>query len=107
MAEYCGTLQSKTKRNREYEACLDERAILLLLDYELSNNSDVLQLVGRVPFVRLMGWWDRARRSHQSRKAISVLKVVCLRFAFLHDTRYRFLAVYVESNILVHDGLFS
>jgi len=32
MAEYCDTLQSKEKRNREYKACLNERAILRLLD---------------------------------------------------------------------------
>jgi len=33
MAEYCDTLQSKEKRNREYKACLNERAILHLLDH--------------------------------------------------------------------------
>jgi hypothetical protein len=32
MAEYCDTLQSKEKRNREHKACLNERAILRLLD---------------------------------------------------------------------------
>ena len=30
MAEYCGTPQSKERRNREYEACLNERALRLL-----------------------------------------------------------------------------
>jgi hypothetical protein len=30
MAEYCDTLQSKVKRNREYKACLNERALRLL-----------------------------------------------------------------------------
>jgi len=30
MAEYCGTLQSKEKRNREYKAYLNIRALRLL-----------------------------------------------------------------------------
>ncbi|MHC4631043.1 MAG: hypothetical protein ACYS9C_07200, partial [Planctomycetota bacterium] len=38
MAEYCDTLQSKEERNREYEACLSERAILRLLDWFASEN---------------------------------------------------------------------
>ncbi len=29
-AEYCDTLQSKEKRNREHKACLNERALRLL-----------------------------------------------------------------------------
>ena len=41
MAEYCDTPQSKEKRNREYKACLNERAILRLLDHAESRNSDV------------------------------------------------------------------
>jgi len=44
MAEYCDTSQSKERRNREYKACLNERAILRLLDHNVSRNSDVLQL---------------------------------------------------------------
>jgi len=44
MAEYCDTLQSKEKRSREYKACLNERAILHLLDQEFSKNTDILQL---------------------------------------------------------------
>jgi len=32
MAEYCDTPQSKERRNREYKVCLNERAILRLLD---------------------------------------------------------------------------
>jgi hypothetical protein len=32
MVEYCDTLQSKEKRNREHKACLNERAIVRLLD---------------------------------------------------------------------------
>ena len=32
MAKYCDTPQSKEGRNREYKACLNERAILRLLD---------------------------------------------------------------------------
>jgi len=38
MAEYCDTLQSKEKRNREYKACLNERAILRLLDHFLLDS---------------------------------------------------------------------
>ena len=34
MAEYCDTLQSKERRNREYKVCLNERAIVRLLDHE-------------------------------------------------------------------------
>jgi len=33
-AEYCDTPQSKERRNRENKACLNERAILRLLDHE-------------------------------------------------------------------------
>ena len=29
-AEYCGTPQSKERRNREYKVCLNERALRLL-----------------------------------------------------------------------------
>ena len=67
MAEYYDTLQSKEKRNREHEACLNERA-LRLLDHnvtwksgcfpafergDFSENSGILQptkmgLLGRV-----------------------------------------------------------
>jgi hypothetical protein len=35
MAEYCDTPQSKERRNREYKVCLNERAILRLLDYPM------------------------------------------------------------------------
>jgi len=59
MAEYCDTLQSKEERNRKHKACLNERAILRLLDHnvivksrcfpapergEFSKNSGILQL---------------------------------------------------------------
>ena len=59
MAEYCDTLQSKEKRNREHKACLNERAIVRLLDHnvtwklwcfpalergDFTKNSGVLQL---------------------------------------------------------------
>ena len=50
-AEYCGTPQSKERRNREYKVCLNERA-LRLLDHKISKNSGILQLAGRVTFVR-------------------------------------------------------
>ena len=36
MAEYCDTLQSKEERNRENKACLNERAILRLLDHKVT-----------------------------------------------------------------------
>ena len=36
MAEYCDTLQSREERNREYKACLNERAILRLLDHKVT-----------------------------------------------------------------------
>ena len=41
MAEYCDTLQSKEKRNWENKACLNERAILRLLDQDLLNDRDI------------------------------------------------------------------
>ncbi len=36
MAEYCDTLQSKEERNREHKACLNERAIVRLLDQDVT-----------------------------------------------------------------------
>ena len=41
-AEYCDTLQSKEKRNREHKACLNERALRLL-------DQDVTWKSGRFP----------------------------------------------------------
>ncbi len=38
MAEYCDTLQSKEKRNREYKVCLNDRA-LRLLDHNVTLKS--------------------------------------------------------------------
>ena len=38
MAEYCDTLQSKEKRNREHKACLNDRA-LRLLDHCVTRKS--------------------------------------------------------------------
>jgi hypothetical protein len=58
-AEYCDTPQSKERRNREHKACLNEGAILRLLDHivtvksrcfpvpeigDFTKNSDFLQL---------------------------------------------------------------
>lgn len=48
MAEYCNTLQSKEKRNRENKACLNERAILCLFDHEFLKNFYLLRLTGSV-----------------------------------------------------------
>ncbi len=39
MAEYCDTLQSKEKRNWENKVCLNERAILRLLDHDVTWKS--------------------------------------------------------------------
>ena len=39
MAEYCDSLQSTEKRKWEYEACLNERAILRLLDQDVTWKS--------------------------------------------------------------------
>jgi len=39
MAEYCDTLQSKEERNRENKVCLNERAILRLLDQTVTWKS--------------------------------------------------------------------
>lgn len=50
MAEYCDTPQSKERRNRGYKTCLNERAILRLLDHEVSRKSDVLQVKKLRPF---------------------------------------------------------
>jgi len=65
-AEYCDTLQSKEKRNWEYKACLNERA-LRLLDQNVTKksrcfpalergnflkDSDVLQFMKMRPFQR-------------------------------------------------------
>ena len=38
-AEYCDTLQSKEKRNWEYKACLNDRA-LRLLDHKVTRKSE-------------------------------------------------------------------
>jgi hypothetical protein len=35
-AEYCGTPQSKERRNGEYKVCLNERTILRLLDQDVT-----------------------------------------------------------------------
>jgi hypothetical protein len=63
-AEYCDTLQSKEKRNRENKACLNDRA-LRLLDHNISRkvgsfpapergdfskNTGILQLKKTEPF---------------------------------------------------------
>jgi len=45
MAEYCDTPQSKERRNREYKVCLNERAILCLLDQSKYSQSISVSLV--------------------------------------------------------------
>jgi len=37
-AEYCGTLQSKERSNREYKVCLNERALRLLDQFSKGQN---------------------------------------------------------------------
>jgi hypothetical protein len=37
MAEYCDTPESKDRRNREHKPCLNERAILRLLDHDVTG----------------------------------------------------------------------
>ena len=63
-AEYCGTPQSKERRNGEYKVCLNDRALRLLdqdvtwksgcfLAYEkgdISKDSGILQFMGKVSF---------------------------------------------------------
>ncbi len=39
MADYCDTPQSKERRHREDKACLNERAILRLLDHNVTGKS--------------------------------------------------------------------
>ena len=50
MAEYCDTLQSKEKRNREHKACLNERAILRLLDQDVTWKSGCFSVAERGDF---------------------------------------------------------
>ena len=49
MAEYCDTLQSKEKRNREYKVCLNDRA-LRLLDHNVTVKRSVFRLLKDVTF---------------------------------------------------------
>ena len=55
MAEYGGTPTSKERSNREYKACLSERAILRLLDAPTRENGAILGgcfvTVPQLPFV--------------------------------------------------------
>jgi hypothetical protein len=58
-AEYCGTLQSKEKRNREYKVCLNDRALRLLDHKFIEEFWHFFKARGKGDFrVRLMGWWD-------------------------------------------------
>jgi len=54
MAEYCDTLQSKEKRNREHKACLNERAILRLLDHCVTRKSGRFLAHERGDFVKTL-----------------------------------------------------
>ena len=46
MAEYCDTLQSKERRNRENKACLNDRA-LRLLDHDVTWKSQYFSAIER------------------------------------------------------------
>ena len=52
MAEYCDTLQSKEKRHRENKVCLNERAILRLLDQEVTWKSGCFLVPERGDFLK-------------------------------------------------------
>ncbi len=54
MAEYCDTLQSKEKRNREHKACLNDRA-LRLLDHNVTWKSGYFSAPERGDFLTNMG----------------------------------------------------
>ena len=53
MAEYCDTLQSKEKRNREYKACLNDRA-LRLLDHDVTLKLGYFAVPERDGFASIM-----------------------------------------------------
>ena len=54
MAEYCDTLQSKEKRNRENKACLNDRA-LRLLDHNVTWKSGCFSAPERGDFSKKSG----------------------------------------------------
>jgi hypothetical protein len=54
MAEYCGTRQSKEGRNREYKACLNDRA-LRLLDHAVTRKSECFLAFERGDFPKNYG----------------------------------------------------
>ena len=60
-AEYCGTLQSKEKRNREYKVCLNDWA-LRLLDQDVTWTSGCFLALERGGFFREL--WDFAAREN-------------------------------------------
>ena len=75
---------------------------------DFSKNFGILQLMGRLTFVRALGSWlvGPVREISLKQKGnICFEGCVSASFPFLHDTRYFFLAIYVESNILVHESL--
>jgi hypothetical protein len=64
MAEYCDTLQSKEKRNRENKACLNERAILRLLDHDVTWKSGCFLAPERDDFSKNSGIFNLRKRGH-------------------------------------------
>ncbi len=53
-AEYCGTPQSKERRNREYKVCLNDRA-LRLLDHDVTWKSGCFPAFERGDFSKKSG----------------------------------------------------
>jgi len=53
-AEYCGTPQSKERRNREYKVCLNDRA-LRLLDHDVTWKSGCFSASERGEFSKNTG----------------------------------------------------
>ena len=66
------------------------------LEENLQNLSAQLKRMGYRPAPK--------RRSYVPKEGICFEGCVSVSFAFLHDTRYYFLAIYVKSNILVYNG---
>ncbi len=65
MAEYCDTPQSKERRNWEYKVCLNERAILRLLDHDVMPG--VLESLGDNVWINTE---DIIRERHDLRKGV-------------------------------------
>jgi len=67
MAEYCDTLQSKEKRNREHKVCINERAILRLLDQEFGRKKWHFPARGKGAFSATNGLVGPVRKALNSK----------------------------------------